>query len=173
MQAALKKSSSVEVVFNLRQGKAASTGRMVVEGNKFFLTTPEMKVWFDGKTQWSYLHSAEEVNITTPTPQEVSQSNPLAILSSLDRTFTLRRVTAPAGVDKIEINPGRANSEFKSAVLTIDSSTSMPKELAIVGADGATTVITITKLIRGNAKPISTYRFNPKTMPNVEIVDLR
>ncbi len=41
-------------------------GTIQMKGNKFHYSTPDMKVWFDGKTQWTYMEQTEEVNVTTP-----------------------------------------------------------------------------------------------------------
>ena len=51
-----------------------------MKGKKFFASTPNAKVWFDGKTQWSYMQATDEVNISTPTQAEQMQANPYSFI---------------------------------------------------------------------------------------------
>ena len=46
-------------------------GVINIKGEKFVLKTPDMVVWFDGKSQWTYLEKNEEVSVTTPNEEEV------------------------------------------------------------------------------------------------------
>ena len=48
--------------FKISSAKIGSTtGTIAIKGNKFHARTPQAIVWFDGKTQWSYMKSTEEV----------------------------------------------------------------------------------------------------------------
>ncbi|MEA4974443.1 MAG: LolA-like putative outer membrane lipoprotein chaperone [Paludibacter sp.] len=58
------------------------SGLIILNANRFFLKTDELTVWFDGKTQWAYLESSDEVNITEPTAEELAATNPVAIISA-------------------------------------------------------------------------------------------
>ena len=56
-------------------------GTLLLKGNQFYLNSGGIQSWFDGKTQWSYLESSEEVNVSNPTPEELQTINPYALLS--------------------------------------------------------------------------------------------
>ena len=43
-----------------------SSGTIAIKGNKFRATTPDAIVWYDGKTEWTYIKKNEEVNVSTP-----------------------------------------------------------------------------------------------------------
>lgn len=173
MIAAIKKHPSLEIVFTVWSNGNSSSGSMSVADRKFFLSTPEMKVWYDGKTQWSYLHSAAEVNVTEPTPAELAQTNPLSILSGLHKNFSMRRLKASAGEERIEFIPVRKTPDFASATVTVNSSTSLPKEIAVKDAKGNHAIIKISSIKGGKAKPAAAFRFSPSAYPGVDIIDLR
>lgn len=173
MAAALKKHPSLEIVFTVWNNGNSSSGSMSVAGRNFSLSTPEMKVWYDGKTQWTYLHSAGEVNVTQPTPAELAQTNPLSILGPLSKNFTLRRLKAPAGEERIEFIPVKKSPDLVSATVTINVSTHLPKEIAVRNAAGSQTVIKISSLKGGKTRPATAFRFSPAAYPGVEVVDLR
>lgn len=173
MVAAMKRHPSMDIVFTVWNNGNSSTGSMIVSGKNFHLSTPEMKVWYDGKTQWSYAPSAGEVNVTTPTADELTQTNPFSILASVSKNFTCRRLKAPAGKERIELIPKKKTSDFASAIVTLTASTSLPAEIVVKDAKGKSTIVKISKITGTKAKPASQFKFNPAAYPGVEIVDLR
>lgn len=173
MVAAMKKHPSMEIAFTVWNNGNSSSGSMSVAGRNFHLSTPEMKVWYDGKTQWSYAPSAGEVNVTEPTSEELAQTNPLSILSNLNKNFTCRRLKAPAGLEKIELIPRRKNADMASVILTLKTSTSLPQEIAVKDAKGVVTTVKISSITGGKTKPAGSFRFNQAAYPGVEVVDLR
>ena len=48
-----------------KQGK--TSGEILLKGKMFRIRTPEALMWFDGKTQWTYLKNADEVTISKTT----------------------------------------------------------------------------------------------------------
>lgn len=168
----LREMPSMTATFKIVQGRDASQGSLTVSGRSFTVTTPEMKIWYDGKTQWAYSPSAKEVNITTPTAAEVAESNPLSVLTTLTQSYTCRRLSSTPAVDKIELTP-RNRTDISKAVISINVSTGMPTEILAYRANGAVTKIQIMSVKTGRKLPASTFRFNQKQYPGVEVVDLR
>ena len=41
-------------------------GSISIKGNKFHASTASAIVWYNGKTQWTYVKKNEEVNVSTP-----------------------------------------------------------------------------------------------------------
>lgn len=168
----LREMPSMTATFKIVQGRDASQGSLTVSGRSFAVTTPEMKIWYDGKTQWAYSPSAKEVNITIPTAAEVAESNPLSVLTALTQSYTCRRLSSTPAVDKIELTP-RNKTDISKAVISINVSTGMPTEILAYRANGAVTRIQILAVKAGKKLPASTFRFNQKQYPGVEVVDLR
>lgn len=59
----------------------SNQGAFTMKAKQFVLEMPEVKVWFDGKTQWTFATQSNEVSITEPTDEEIAQINPLVILN--------------------------------------------------------------------------------------------
>lgn len=75
-------------------------GTVDIKGDKFVLKTPDMITWFDGTTQWSFVERNEEVNVSTPTGEELQATNPALLLRSYEKGFTAKykgESTAPSG----------------------------------------------------------------------------
>lgn len=73
---ALQQAGGIRATF-----EGTGNGTLLLKGNRFYLNSGGIQSWFDGKTQWSYLESSEEVNVSNPTPEELQTINPYALLS--------------------------------------------------------------------------------------------
>ena len=76
--------------FTLSSAKTGTvSGRLSLKGNKFQVTTPHSIIWYNGKTQWSYLKSTEEVNMSTPTAAQQLQMNPYRFINMYKTGYNL------------------------------------------------------------------------------------
>ena len=92
----LAKTTAIKTNFKLTISEKNNTqsqttsGEFTLKGNKFILDMDAMKVWFDGKTQWSFVHQNKEVSITEPSEKELVETNPMAILSGFKIKCNIR-----------------------------------------------------------------------------------
>ncbi len=170
--AKLRKAPSVKASFTVTNASGKSAGTLTICGKCFMMDTPELKVWFDGKTQWAYSPSGGEVNVTEPTPAELAESNPLSVLTNMTSAYACRRLSSSAAADKIELTP-KGRTDIAKAVITFNPSTGYPAEIVAYGTDRSVTTISIRSLTAGKALAASTFRFNAAKYPGVEVVDLR
>ena len=63
--------------FTARGAMGNSNGNITVQGKKFVLTSPQARIWFDGKTEWSLAQGSGEVNVTNPSAAEIAGINPI------------------------------------------------------------------------------------------------
>ena len=68
---AFRKAGGVKLAFTVNEQQGSYAGVLYLEGEKFVVETEGMKTWFDGHTQWSYVASADEVNVSEPTQEEL------------------------------------------------------------------------------------------------------
>lgn len=57
------------------------SGTIAVKGRKFNARTQQAIVWFDGKTQWTYMRKNNEVNVSTPTAAQQQMMNPYTFIN--------------------------------------------------------------------------------------------
>lgn len=173
ISAAISQAPAVDAAFTLRQsGQPPMSGTAYIQGRKFTLELPRMRVWFDGKTQWAYSKDVEEVNVTEPTDDELAETNPLAIITANLKNCKARRLDAPAGADRVELVPSGRTS-FRKAAVTSDASTNFLREIAVTMNDGTSVTITFSSMKKASKKPDSYFRFSQKLVPSARIVDLR
>lgn len=171
--AALKAAPGIDAQFTATSQGASAKGSIQIGGNCFRLTTNEMSVWFDGRTQWAYSPTMGEVNISEPSLAELGQINPFAVVDGIQKGYKARRLKAPAGQDKLELTPSGKGHSYSKVVLTLNAATSMPTHISVTTTDGTRADIAISSLKKTAQRPRSYFTFNPKSHPGVEIVDLR
>lgn len=152
-------------------------GTVDIKGDKFVLKTPEMITWFDGTTQWSFVEHNEEVNVSTPTGEELQATNPALLLRSYKKGFTARykgESTASNGkaAYDIELVP-KKKSDIVRVELQIEKFSGLPASIAVFSKNGISNTIRISKMKTGVNQPDSYFVFNKKEYPDVEIIDLR
>lgn len=85
MTAAYTKAEGAEIRFG-----GTMEGTLALKGEMFVLDCAGIKSWFDGKTLWSYVEDSGEVNVSTPTPEEVQVINPYTMLGMYRNGFDYR-----------------------------------------------------------------------------------
>lgn len=152
-------------------------GTINMRGDKFVLKTPDMITWFDGKTQWTYMDHSDEVNISTPTGDELQMTNPALLLNSYKKGFTpayIGESTAPSGkaAYNVELTPKKKGDILK-VELQIEKFSNLPASITITAKNGISNTIRISKIKTGVNQLDNFFVFNKKDYPDAEIVDLR
>lgn len=176
-------SSGIEASFLLKeQEKGASAihsfeGTLKNKGNRFYLSTPDVETWFDGTTQWSYLKNNEEVNITTPTPEETESVNPIAILRSYKKEYRVNykgaKQIGTVKTEEVELIPKDKENIWSKIYLNLDPLTGTPVLIKLTNKNHQTTEIQFLKINNKLNLPDSTFVFNKSMYPDAELIDLR
>ena len=160
----------VKANFKLTAGKGSTSGTLLLKGRKFHASTPVAIVWFDGKTQWTYVKNNDEVNISTPTEAQLQAINPYNFINLYKKGYdaTLNK----SGKDYVvHLTATDKNKKIQELFVTVNKSTYHPTQVKLL-QNKKWTVFDITDIKRQNI-PDSQFQFNSKDFPNAEIIDLR
>lgn len=180
--AAFEKADGIQADFSMEAfnkgialGKA--TGTIRLKGEKFVLETSETVSWFDGKTQWSYLVQNDEVNISTPTEEELQGMNPYSLLYLYRKGFDCRLGTEKSfggkSVYEVVLVAKDKKQPLAEIVLYVAETTYEPVFIAVEQRDGSRSEITIARYRTGLKWTDSTFVFDKNKYPTAEVVDLR
>lgn len=169
----LRTSKSVSASFSVKASAGNASGTITLAGDKFRIASQDLSVWYNGKTQWTYVASAGEVNITEPTADELQQINPFAIVNAMRRGYKATVTSRTSANTVLTLTATARRPEIKKAVLTLSNSTLYPSKIILTMADGSVTTITVSNVKAGAAQAASAFVFNPAKYPGVEVVDLR
>ncbi len=165
----------VYVSFSLRSSEGLSSGTLRLKGEKFVLEAGGMTTWFDGHTQWTYLPSSDEVNISEPTDEELQTLNPYAWLYLYDREYDLQSLPAEtSGQYKIEMSARSAGEQVERLVLWLDKSGLHPVKFSLTLAGNVEpTLITVRDYRTRQPYTDAMFVFDPGEYPTAEVIDLR
>ena len=145
-------------------------GSIAVKGRKFYATTPQATVWFDGKTQWTYMKNNDEVNVANPTESQLQAINPYNFINLYKKgyNYTLNK----SGNDYVvHLTASSPQTKIKEMFISVDKKSYHPTQVKMLQGN-KWTIFYITDL-RKEALPDSQFRFNAKDFPTAEVIDLR
>lgn len=157
--------------FTFSNSKMGTTsGTIAIKGNKFNAHTPLATVWFDGKTQWTYMKKTQEVNITTPSQAQQMTMNPYTFINIYKTGYT---TTMTQGAKSYEVHLTAQNKKrtVQELYITIDKQTYVPSRIKM-RQNNTWSTITVSNFKAKN-QPNSTFTFNSKDFPQAEVIDLR
>lgn len=164
---------SMTVNFTVGTSRGNSSGWITMSGKKFIFSSGDLKVWYDGTSQWALQRSVSEVSLTTPTASELVDSNPFELISRHKQLFTAKLLSTSKDGYRVQLTPKSKGSQIKAATVTINSSSFMPKSLDVTMHDGQKMKINVTSTSQGKTLSAAYFKYNPKANPGVELIDLR
>jgi len=160
----------VKANFKMTGSRGNTSGSISVKGKKFCATTPQATIWFDGKTQWTYVKNNDEVNISSPTESQLQAINPYNFINLYKKgyDYTLNK----SGKDYVvHLTATSPTHKIKELFITINKTSYHPTQVKLLQGK-KWTIFDITNL-KKQAIPDSQFKFNSKDFPNAEIIDLR
>ncbi|HRR63112.1 MAG TPA: outer membrane lipoprotein carrier protein LolA [Paludibacteraceae bacterium] len=149
-------------------------GSFFLKGNKFMIDMNEMKVWYDGKTQWAYSQQNNEVTITEPTAEELINTNPITFLSAYKNKFSAQFCKKSySELYCIEMFPKAKNESILKVELKVNRTTGDPVSLEINEKNGSTSLLTLINFKKNIKINDDFFVFQPSKYNDVYINDLR
>jgi len=152
-------------------------GKIWIKGDKYKINMMGTETYFDGKSQWTYLKESNEVNITTPDPDDDETINPAKIFDIYQKGFKVRyiaqRFEGTRALYVIDLFPLDKSKPFSRITLKIDKDKNELYAFKRFDKDGNYYTIKIGKIIPNKPLDESTFLFNKTKYPGVEVVDLR
>lgn len=174
---AFRREGGVKITFSVRAPEGNTNGSIRLKGDKFLLETEGVTTWFDGRTQWSYLASSDEVNVSEPTPEELQSINPYSWLSLYKQDYKLKVAkTGNASDDtayKVVMNATKRSQDMQCIILYIEKGSFRPLKLSMVQRGKDAAVVFINSYQTGKNYDDSLFVFDRKAYPTAELVDLR
>lgn len=178
--AVFKKSKGIQATFEATTFKGTTEqsntgGTIFIKGEKFKITSTGGDIWFDGKTQWSFYHNSDEVNVSTPTAEELQSINPYTFVNLYKHGYNATaRSIRYNGMDchEVRLTAQQSQKALQEMRIIIDKRTGFPHSVRLK-QKGDWFRARISNIHGGHRWDDDFFRFNAKEHPNVEIIDLR
>jgi len=181
--AALAKAGSLAAHFTMQVKDTSKKISESFEGDiewkaeKFHLNTPDMEVWFDGKTQWVLQKEWDEVSIAEPAPEEVQALNPVTLLSLYKQNAKCKylktlKSTKDRPIHEIEMTSTIKNNDITKITVQINADY-LPIKIHLIYKNNIENIIHIKTYTKNANLPNTRFVFDEKKYPEAEIIDLR
>lgn len=151
-------------------------GKITVKGDKFRLVLDDQEIINDGKTVWTYLPSAKEVNIDTFDPSS-DEPNPSKMHEYYKKGFKylFLEEKTEGGVlcNVVDLVPEKKDAQYFKIRMNISKKDNLIQSWTMFDKSGNRYKYSITKFTPNVKADDSYFTFDPKKYPGVEIIDLR
>ena len=161
------KGATANFVMKGKYGDAAGT--IAIKGNKFMADTKQAKIWYDGKTQWTYMESTQEVNVSTPTEAQQQTMNPYRFINLYNMGYSMIKKDVANGYE-VYLKATDSKRTITEMYITVNKNF-IPTNVRMKTVKGWTDIV-ISNFKRASLSD-KTFRFNAKDYPHAEVIDLR
>ena len=171
------KASFTVTIFNKKSNtKVRQTGQLYQKGKKFRVNMSGQEIYCDGKTIWTYIDGANEVQVSKFDAKSMD-INPSEIFTIYEKGFVHKyggqKVVGTKTLDIVELIPTDKSKGYFKVKLGIDKLANKVKEMVVYSKNGLETTYAINELDANVPINESYFKFNTKDKPGVIVIDLR
>ena len=169
-------SQGLEVYFSLEGQLSAKQeeGVYYAMGKQFYMESPILTAWYNGKDLWVYVLQNGEINLSNPTEEELAEINPLTNLALMQsKKMKVTHKSIPGGILFTAVPKLGYQGSLTRITVKVDNQ--YKPTLLTVHDRGSETPLTVTisKIKKGIPHPSSLFTFDNSKAPGVTVVDLR
>jgi outer membrane lipoprotein-sorting protein len=156
--------------------KETQAGSILLSGAKYRLAIAGQEIICDGKTVWTYMKEAKEVQVNDVDPN-AEGIKPSEIFTMYEKGFLYKFVDEKKVAGKVqqnlELTPTDKTKEFFKIKLTVDKASKQIVKSIIFDKNGNRYTYSIKTFSPNFAVNTGSFMFDAKKFPGVEVVDLR
>ena len=168
----------VEIAFRINEEGFNISGKLLMEGDSYMFDTEEMKVWFDGTTQWTMQFDDEysELYISNPTPEDQQSINPYLLLKNYKERFTIRdgseKVINGSPIHEVILTAKNDDQELDGLKVYIKSDGTIAA-LRLIFPDEREYKVEVRSMRNGLTFPKNSFTYSASAYPADEVIDMR
>lgn len=147
-------------------------GALTSKGDKYNLSAAGQVVFCDGKTVWTYLKDAKEVQINDVNNND-DAFTPTKLLSNYTKDYKSKFISEKGNEQLLELYPLKKGKSMIKAQLTIDKAKKQVMKFVMFDKNGSTFSYIVNKFTTDQAISDNIFIFNKSDYPGVEINDMR
>lgn len=171
---------SFELILELTgQSKETQTGKLIQQGEKYYVSLADQEIFCDGKSLWLYLKSMKEAQLNNAesgiSEDFVSPKDMLRMYENGKYAYAITGEVVENGtnVTQIEFKPLDKKSPYSKLRLSINKKTNKAASLKIFSKDGSRYTLNVKNILPNKAYTADVFVFNAKKYPGVRVEDLR
>jgi len=152
-------------------------GKIFIKGDKYKAKLMGVDTYFDGKTLWTHMIDAAEVNIDEPNPDDEETLNPASIFTIYQKGFKYaflgEKTTNGFTVFAIDLFPINRDKPYSRIKLEINKDNLELYRIIQLGKDGNNYTITVNSMKTNSPMTDTMFVFDANANPDVEVIDMR
>lgn len=145
------------------------SGTLTMHGRQFLLSMWSIESAFDGQTLYMYSEDSEELTLSTPTEEELLQTNPFLYAKALVPVCRVdEKPLSGKGQTLITLTPDDLSAGIACFVLKVETATLLPLSVELRETTGRTTSLRLT-----NSTYITDHQSFTIEKPDAFLNDLR
>lgn len=175
---AMKDDSAVQMDYTYtvydENGKVvqADKGILRLNGSSYSLLMDDMKVWCNGKVQWSYMSEINEIYITDASSPEAQNLSPLYIMEMYRAGYSAA-MNSTNGRTEVTLESSSPDNNINKVKLQFDASTLRLESMFIYMAGQGYIEVALDAYTAHCTFPAGVYECPLKDYPAAEVVDMR
>lgn len=170
----------IEFVYTLENKtekiKQSKKGTAIIKGDKYSLNVSGQRIICDGKTVWTYIPDAGEVQINNVNPNDEDALNPTKLFSAYEKNYKAKLIKevklGNVMTQIIDLTPIKGKAYFKVR-LTLDKTNMQIQSVEIYNKNGSTYMYKVSKFLSNLKISDAEFTFKASEFPGVEINDMR
>ena len=154
----------------------SKTGVVTIKGDKYSLTIQKQRIISDGKTVWTYIPDANEVQINNVNTKDDEALNPAKLLATYSKNYRAKLVKElnQGGVmtQIVDLVPIKGKAFFKVRLM-VDKTKLQVLSTEIYNKNGSTYAYKVNKFTPNSKVLDAEFSFKASDFPGVEINDMR
>ena len=149
----------------------SDNGTMKLDNDRYSLVMENMKVWCDGKVQWSYMKDIDEVYITGADSEEAQNLSPLYIMEKYRESYSMALVDK--GASAMVVLTSKESEEVERLELVIDKETARLQSLFVYMPAQGKVEVFLNNYVAKCSFGRKEYECPVNAFPTAEIIDMR
>lgn len=151
----------------------SDNGTMKLDNERYALDMDNMKIWCDGKTQWSYMKDIDEVYITAAGSDEAQNLSPLYIMETYRENYSLEIRPGTDNLHIVTLTAHDVEAEVNKLELLVNSETSRLAAMFIHMPGQGYAAVQLDNYVPGCKFASATYECPVGDFPTAEVIDMR
>lgn len=180
----LQKASSVlqnkgvEIAFRINDDDFRVSGKLLMYGDSYLFDSPDMKIWFDGTTQWTLQTDGDysELYISNPAIEDQQSINPYLLLKNYQKSFTATddgdKTINGQLLHKVALAAKDTRQELAGLNVYLKENGELAA-MTLIFPDEREVKIGVRSLRNALTFPKGTFTYSEKEYPADEVIDMR
>ncbi len=151
--------------------KDSFKGNLLSKGDKYSLSIANQEILCDGKTTWTVMKDAKEVNINDAGGNE--GFSPTKMLSDYSKDYKAKFVQEKGNTQVVELYPIAKGKNFIKIRLTIDKAKTQVSQFQYFDRNNSVFTYDISKFTTDQSADDKQFTFNKAQYPGFEVIDMR